>query len=288
MSQRLGQARHDGGAAALEVDDAAVDLAVGVERRAGGVDAGVEVLRAAFGAVHQRLGRAPAASQHGGQRQRDDKRRAGCRARRVRIRSFVMGRLLWTDAGECSCVSRSGRQYGRFGEAVRRDGRPPGGRRAARSTGRSARQRSIACGQRVENTQPAGRVERRRQLALQHDALGPGDAGHAGRRRQQRLGVRVQRPREDALLGALLHRQAQVHHQHVVGDVAHHAEVVRDEQVGQPELVPAGRPAGSAPAPGPRRPAPTPVRRPPPAPGSSISARAIAMRWRWPPENMCG
>ena len=53
----LGQARHDGGAAALEVDDAAVDLAVGVERGAGGVDAGVEVLRAAFRAEHQRLGR---------------------------------------------------------------------------------------------------------------------------------------------------------------------------------------------------------------------------------------
>ncbi len=51
----LGEAGHDGGAAALEIDDAAVDLAVGVERRAGRVDRGVEVLGTAFGAEHQRL-----------------------------------------------------------------------------------------------------------------------------------------------------------------------------------------------------------------------------------------
>ncbi|MCY1506847.1 hypothetical protein D9M68_411040 [compost metagenome] len=46
----------------------------------------------------------------------------------------------------------------------------------------------------------------------------------------------MQRPREDARLGALLHRVAQVHHEHVVRDVAHHAQVVRDEEVGEAQL----------------------------------------------------
>jgi hypothetical protein len=39
-SSAFGQPGHHGGAAALEIDQAAVDLAVGVERGAGGVDAG--------------------------------------------------------------------------------------------------------------------------------------------------------------------------------------------------------------------------------------------------------
>ena len=80
------------------------------------------------------------------------------------------------------------------------------------------------------------RIQRRRQLAFEHDPLPPRDARHARRRRQQRLRVGVQRPREDALLGSLLHDEAQVHHQHVVRDVAHHAQVVRDEQVGQAQV----------------------------------------------------
>ena len=53
----LGQARYHGGATALEVDQATVDLAVGIEGGAGGVDAGVEVFRTAFGTVNQRFGR---------------------------------------------------------------------------------------------------------------------------------------------------------------------------------------------------------------------------------------
>src|SRR5713101_4684527 len=46
---------HDPRAAALKVDDAAVDLAVGIERRAGSVDGRKEVFRAALRAKHQRL-----------------------------------------------------------------------------------------------------------------------------------------------------------------------------------------------------------------------------------------
>jgi hypothetical protein len=66
----LGEAGHDGGAAALEVDDASVDLAVGVERGAGGVHAGIEVLGAAFRAEDQCLRREVGRDQQRGQGQR--------------------------------------------------------------------------------------------------------------------------------------------------------------------------------------------------------------------------
>jgi hypothetical protein len=68
----LGEAGHDGGAAALEIDDASVDLAVRVERGAGGVHGGVEILGAAFGAEDQRLRRKVGRDQQRRQRQRRD------------------------------------------------------------------------------------------------------------------------------------------------------------------------------------------------------------------------
>src|SRR5215468_5068844 len=51
----FGETRYDSRAAALELDDAAVNLAVGIERRAGGVDGRIEVFRAALRAEHQCL-----------------------------------------------------------------------------------------------------------------------------------------------------------------------------------------------------------------------------------------
>ena len=77
-------------------------------------------------------------------------------------------------------------------------------------------------------------------------------------------------------------RPALLHHQHVVGDQAHHGEVVGDEQVGQPEvaLQVGEQVAGSAP--GRARRARTPPRRRPPAagraPAPGRSPRAAAGR----------
>src|SRR5215831_12127473 len=51
----FGETGHHSRAAALELDDAAVNLAVGIERRAGGVDGRIEVFRAALRAEHQCL-----------------------------------------------------------------------------------------------------------------------------------------------------------------------------------------------------------------------------------------
>ena len=43
--------------------------------------------------------------------------------------------------------------------------------------------------------------------------------------------------RENARLRPLFHREAEVHHHHLVRDVADHGQVVRNEEVGEPELV---------------------------------------------------
>ena len=65
-----------------------------------------------------------------------------------------------------------------------------------------------------------------RALALDHRV------GHR-HRRQQRLRVRMPRFAEQRVAVGDLDDAAQVHHRHAVADVAHHREVVRDEQVRQ-------------------------------------------------------
>ena len=98
------------------------------------------------------------------------------------------------------------------------------------------RQRSMACGQRVENTQPAGGLSGEGNSPVSTMRSAAVGRREAGRRGQQRLRVGVQRAREDALLAALLHGQAEVHHQHVVRDVPDDAEIVRNEEVREAEV----------------------------------------------------
>ena len=75
------------------------------------------------------------------------------------------------------------------------------------------------------------------------------------------LRVRVHRVAEQLRRGRELDDAPGAHHRDAVGEVVHHREVVRDEDVGEAERRRAGRRAGSAPAPAPRRRAPTPARR---------------------------
>ena len=62
-------------------------------------------------------------------------------------------------------------------------------------------------------------------------------AAERRRRGEQRLRIGMQRFAEDALLGSVLDGEAEIHHQHVVRDVLHHREIVRDEQIGKAELL---------------------------------------------------
>ena len=54
--------------------------------------------------------------------------------------------------------------------------------------------------------------------------------------REQRLGVRMLRIAEQLIGGGDLHDLAQVHHRDTIANVFDHGQVVRDEQVREPEL----------------------------------------------------
>ena len=82
---------------------------------------------------------------------------------------------------------------------------------------------------RVEDT-AARRVGRARDLALEADA-GRRLAVDGRDGRQECLGVRVVRSAEDGLGVADLHDPSEVHDRDPVGQVAHDAQIVRDEQV---------------------------------------------------------
>ena len=53
----------------------------------------------------------------------------------------------------------------------------------------------------------------------------------ARHRREQRLGVRVMGTGEDRPGRPVLHHPAQIEHGDAVGEIAHHSEVVRDEDI---------------------------------------------------------
>ena len=89
----------------------------------------------------------------------------------------------------------------------------------------------VASGQRVRKRQPGGtRTDSARRPAGRCVAA---RRGPAGRGRQQRLRVGMLRRAEHGALGPF-DDAAEIHHRDPIGDVAHHREVVRNEQVGKP------------------------------------------------------
>ena len=112
-------------------------------------------------------------------------------------------------------------------------------------------------------------VGRARHLAAQ-DAVGGAHARIGDRHgAHQRRRVGMLRLAEDRVGRRQLDQLADIHHGDAVGDVAHHRQVVGDEQEGRASAAPAARAAGSAPAPGSRHRAPRPARRPRPGAGWS-------------------
>ena len=84
----------------------------------------------------------------------------------------------------------------------------------------------------------ARRIERARNIAgqplpLAAPALGRAQHRHRG---DQRLGVGMQRRRIDRPLIRDLDDFAEIHHRHPIRDMLHHAQIMRDEQQGQPQL----------------------------------------------------
>ncbi len=94
-------------------------------------------------------------------------------------------------------------------------------------------------GERAAGTEAAAgrRVDRARHVARQHDPLDVATGDRLGVRREECLRVRVQRPQEEILRGGELDDLAEIHHRDPVGDVADDGEVVRDEEIGEVELL---------------------------------------------------
>src|SRR5215470_1292192 len=92
---------------------------------------------------------------------------------------------------------------------------------------------------RAAGMEVAARRRRRgiRHLARQHDALAARPRIRLGHRGQERRRVRVLGRGEDLLGLAELDDAADVHHRDTVTDVADDAQVVRDEEIGQSELL---------------------------------------------------
>ena len=115
---------------------------------------------------------------------------------------------------------------------------------SATSAGRSTRQRSIACGQRRCRWQPGGGLiglgTSPCRMVRSRCARGRG----TGIADEQRLRVGVARVREQLIGRRGLDDAAEIHHGDAVGDVLHHREIVRDEDVGEARAAAAGRAAG--------------------------------------------
>src|SRR4029077_13912536 len=91
---------------------------------------------------------------------------------------------------------------------------------------------------RVESAR-ARRVDRARHVALEHNGparsrelrLRDGDGG------QKRGGVRMARVPEEVRTAGLLDDLSQIHDEHAIGNVPDDVEVVRDEEVGEAEVL---------------------------------------------------
>jgi hypothetical protein len=83
-----------------------------------------------------------------------------------------------------------------------------------------------------------GRVNGTRHFALEDDG-GPMCFYHwirDGYSREERLCVGVERPLVKFISVRYLHQPSQIHYCHTVADMAHHREVMRDEEIGDAKL----------------------------------------------------
>ncbi len=123
--------------------------------------------------------------------------------------------------------------------------------------------------------------------------VAPGPGSRGGR---EELSRRHAAPRcagarggaEDPLGGALLHDAALLHHRDPLGQPAHRAEVVGDQQVGEARATPAARTADARSGRRCRGPVTRAARPAPAGAGRGPARRAMATRWRSPPESSAG
>ena len=143
------------------------------------------------------------------------------------------------------CLEGRGDGAGRYTEirtkrcGVAADGTAQAGDMVAGCDLDQGRRRHLAVGHRIGAAgmeMAAGRrLGRARHVAL-HDPLAhaaPLGIGRGGGR-QQRLGVGMQGLGEQGALGRELDDATEIHHRDAMADMAHHGEVVADEEIGEP------------------------------------------------------
>ena len=84
---------------------------------------------------------------------------------------------------------------------------------------------------------PRRRVRGIRHVAFEDHPIGAEARVRLRHCRKQRLGIRMFRRLEQRLGAGDLHDPADIHHGDAVADVLHHAQIVRDEQVGKAQPI---------------------------------------------------
>ena len=78
-------------------------------------------------------------------------------------------------------------------------------------------------------------VEEARHLAFERDAIGPGIGIGLGIGGKQRQPIGMAGAGEDGLGRSYLHEAAEIHDRHAVGDMAHHVQIMGDDEHGEAE-----------------------------------------------------
>ena len=96
----------------------------------------------------------------------------------------------------------------------------------------------MATGQRVLKLQPCGGLAGLGKSPSKKNALPLLLDKRIGHRhcREQRLGIGMQRVGVQRIAVGQLHDLSQVHHRHTIADMAHHAQVVGDEDISQAQF----------------------------------------------------
>ena len=142
----------------------------------------------------------------------------------------------WPEMSQVATKTSSSRCKGVLprGADVAGNGSPVRQRHQRRGFGTAARERQRAA--RVEAA-AGGRIDRARHVALQHQLQTAAARVRHGCGGDQRLGIRVQRAREQRVAIAISTMRPRYITATRCADVLHHAEIVRDEQVGDAALV---------------------------------------------------
>ena len=120
--------------------------------------------------------------------------------------------------------------------SARRHGQRRDARRRQRDGERSTRQQSVTSATGSRNRRAFDESSSKGSFTGEHDSLRLTPV-IPGVEAEERLGVGIERAHKDALPSPLLDRMTEYRDENIISEVPHDAEVVRDGEVGGPELL---------------------------------------------------